>query len=140
EMATAAGRQPGKIRLQEGDEKWGLKHIEVRHGDEIRQAGFDSVEAFVAEIARNINQLWKPERTRQLVAIQSAGNSRMLFVELQPGVDSDGDFYTVKTAYTARRGGKKTWSLLWEARAQASVDSGNRPPFAESLQDAGGEV
>jgi hypothetical protein len=32
EMAQAAGRQAGKIRLQQGDSQSGLRHIEARHG------------------------------------------------------------------------------------------------------------
>lgn len=142
EMAKAAGRQAGKIRLQQGDESFGLVHIEQRHGAEIRGAGFQDVSAFVADIAQHIDQVWKPAATRQLVALHSAGKDRVMFVELQPGKDESGDFYTVKTAFPARPGytNKADWKLLWEARAQASGDSGNRPSFAEPPQDAGGEA
>ncbi len=142
EMAKAAGRQAGKIRLQQGDEAFGLTHIELRHGAEIRSAGFADVPAFVADIARHIDEVWKPAATRQLVALHSAGKDRVMFVELQPGKDESGDFYTVKTAFPARPGytNKADWKLLWEARAQASGDSGNRPSFAEPPQDAGGEA
>jgi len=140
EMAQAAGRQAGKIRLQQGNESWGLQHIEQRHGAEIRDAGFADVPAFVADIAQHIDQVWKPAATRQLVALHKVGNNRMMFVELQPGKDEAGDFYTVNTAFTSRKAEKKGWKLLWEARAQASGESGNRPSFAVSPPVAGGEV
>jgi len=139
-MAKAAGRQAGKIRLQQGNESWGLQHIEQRHGAEIRDAGFADVPAFVADIAQHIDQVWKPAATRQLVALHKVGNNRMMFVELQPGKDEAGDFYTVNTAFTSRKAEKKGWKLLWEARAQASGESGNRPSFAVSPPVAGGEV
>lgn len=142
DMAKAAGRQAGKIRLQQGNESWGLQHIEQRHGAEIRDAGFADVPAFVADIAQHIDQVWKPAATRQLVALHAAGKNRVMFVELQPGRDEGGDFYTVKTAFPARPGytKKEKWKLLWEARAQASGESGNRPSFAVSPPIAGGEV
>lgn len=140
DMARAAGRQAGKIRLQQGDDSWGLQHIEQRHGAEIRDAGFADVPAFVADIAQHIDQVWKPAATRQLVALHKVGNNRMMFVELQPGKDDAGDFYTVNTAFTSRKAEKKGWKLLWEARAQASGESGNRPSFAVSPPVAGGEV
>lgn len=140
DMAKAAGRQGGKIRLQQGNESWGLQHIEQRHGAEIRDAGFADVPAFVADIAQHIDQVWKPAATRQLVALHKVGNNRMMFVELQPGKDEAGDFYTVNTAFTSRKAEKKGWKLLWEARAQASGESGNRPSFAVSPPVAGGEV
>ena len=142
EMAQAAGRQAGKIRLQQGNESWGLQHVELRHGAEIRDAGFADVPAFVADIAQHIDQVWKPAATRQLVALHAAGKNRVMFVELQPGRDESGDFYTVKTAFPARPGytKKENWKLLWEARAQASGESGNRPSFAVSPPVAGGEV
>jgi hypothetical protein len=140
DMAKAAGRQAGKIRLQQGNESWGLQHIEQRHGAEIRDAGFADVPAFVADIAQHIDQVWKPAATRQLVALHKVGNNRMMFVELQPGKDEAGDFYTVNTAFTSRKAEKKGWKLLWEARAQASGESGNRPSFAVSPPIAGGEV
>ncbi|MFY9178645.1 MAG: hypothetical protein WAO12_02565 [Venatoribacter sp.] len=121
-MAKAAGRQAGKIRLQEGGEKFGRKHIELRRGEEIKQAGFDSIESFVREIASNIDQVWKPEKTRQLVAIQSTGNNRILFVELQPEENGGEDFYTVKTAYTSRQGGKHDDVVIVQSFADLPSD------------------
>ena len=143
ERTDALGDDPvvlDTIRLQQGNESWGLQHIELRHGAEIRDAGFADVPAFVADIAQHIDQVWKPAATRQLVALHKVGNNRMMFVELQPGKDEAGDFYTVNTAFTSRKAEKKGWKLLWEARAQASGESGNRPSFAVSPPVAGGEV
>jgi len=141
EMSKAMRRQAGKIRLQRGDSRFGLTHIEQRHGDEIRAAGFQSVEAFVADIAGSIAQVWQPGATSQLVALKMAGNDRIMYVQLQAGVDAGGDFYTVNTAFPARSGyvrNKKDWKKLWEGRAQPSQPAtSEQAPFAASPQEAG---
>ena len=50
---------PAPIRLSIGDRNNGLMHIEIRHGDQIRKAGFETVVAFVAYVARNYNSIKK---------------------------------------------------------------------------------
>jgi hypothetical protein len=132
-------RQPGRIRLQAGDDTFGLRHIEARHGDQIRADGFASVEAFVAEVARRIDQIWQPSASAQLVAVEQVGRDRVMFVRLQAA--QDGDYYTVQTAFPARRGfvEKKGWKLLWEGAGEmAPTTSGQSTPFAEPPVDAGG--
>lgn len=140
-MAKEMRRQAGKIRLQRGDERFGLAHIEQRHGAEIRSAGFQSVEAFVADIAGSIAQVWQPGATSQLVALKMSGNDRIMYVQLQAGTDGGVDFYTVNTAFPARSGyvrNKKDWKKLWEDRAQPSQPAtSEQAPFAASPQVAG---
>jgi hypothetical protein len=139
EMGRAMRRQPGRIRLQAGDDTFGLRHIEARHGDQIRADGFASVEAFVAEVARRIDQIWQPSASAQLVAVEQVGRDRVMFVRLQAA--QDGDYYTVQTAFPARRGfvEKKGWKLLWEGAGEmAPTTSGQSTPFAEPPVDAGG--
>ena len=50
---------PAPIRLSLGNKENGLIHIEARHGDQIRKAGFESVVAFVAYVAQNYNRIQK---------------------------------------------------------------------------------
>ena len=50
---------PAPIRLSLGDKNNGLIHIEIRHGEQIRNAGFESVVAFVAYVAQNYNSIKK---------------------------------------------------------------------------------
>lgn len=140
-MSKAMRRQAGKIRLQRGNDKFGLMHIEMRHGEEIRAAGFPSVEAFVADIAQGIGEVWQPDATSQLVAIKKSGNDRVMFVQLTAEKDSAGDFYTVRTAFPSRADyvrNKKKWKMLWEGRAQPSQPAtSGQAPFAVPPQDAG---
>lgn len=142
DMAKAMKRQAGKIRLERGDDSYGEQHIERRHGDDIRAMGFDNVAAFVADIAKNIDQIWKPETTAQLVAIHQVGNDRVMFVELRPARDGAGDYYTVRSAFPARQGfvKNKGWKMLWEGRAQPSTDSSSSAPFAEPSSDSTGKT
>lgn len=141
EMAQAMRRQAGKIRLQRGDDSFGERHIEIRHGDDIRRLGFNDVASFVADIARNINQVWQPGKTAQLVAIHELANDRVMFVELRGAQDEGGDYYTVRSAFPARKGfiKNKGWKLLWEdGRAQPSTNASSSAPFAEPAQDVAG--
>lgn len=140
EIADVIKRQAAPIRLQAGDAKFGLAHIEARHGDDIRAAGYPSVPAFVSEIASSIAEIWKPAGGSQLVAVRPAGNDRVMFIQLQPGRDDGGDFYTVNTAFPARAGfvRNKGWQKLWEGRAQPSTPaSSEQAPFAAPSRKAG---
>jgi hypothetical protein len=140
EMATAAGRQAGKIRLQQGDDSRGLRHIELRHGAQIRKAGYDSVEQFVAAAVKSPDFVWRPESTTQLAVIELIGKGKAVFIQLQPGTDAAGDYYAVNTAFPVSvtyAEKKKGWKLLWSREAVPAVASGELSPFAEADQKAG---
>lgn len=107
-MAKEMRRQAGKIRLQRGVQNgdgtgYGLVHIEERHGQEIRDAGFASIEDFVFGAVSDIESIWKPAATSQLVVIQATERGKVVFIQLQAGKDEAGDFYTVKTAFPSSR-------------------------------------
>ena len=58
EITEDTGLTAAPIKLSEGvaDEMgngYGLRHIEARHGDQIRKAGFSSVEEFIEQVAKN---------------------------------------------------------------------------------------
>ncbi|MBR6842073.1 MAG: hypothetical protein IKM77_07240 [Prevotella sp.] len=59
-MESESGLADVPIKLSEGiitnpvtKEEYGLVHIEARHGDQIRNAGFSTVVDFVEEVAKN---------------------------------------------------------------------------------------
>lgn len=136
-QAKAMRRQAGKIRLEQGNSNYGLQHIEERHGAQIRSIGFASVESFVADAVRHVDAIWKPAKTTQLVMLQSIERGKAVFIELKPA--SDGDYYTVNTAFPVSDGyaeNKKGWSLLWGGASVPAVASGANP-LAGAAPDAG---
>jgi len=140
EMSKAMRRQAGKIRLQRGDESFGLQHIEQRHGKEIREAGFASVEEFVSGAVSDIEAIWKPAATSQLVVIQSTERGKVVFIQLQAGRDEAGDFYTVKTAFPSSRSyaeKRKGWKELWSRVPVPAADAGTSASSAEPGNEAG---
>jgi hypothetical protein len=140
EMAKTMRRQDGKIRLQSGNEKFGLRHIEARHGEQIKSMGFSSTEEFIYDAIKNINSIWKPEKTSKIVAIESIEKGKAVFIQLKPS--DTGDFYTINTAFPVKENfaeSKKGWELLWGGVPVPSVASGANS-FAVSQPNAGVEV
>lgn len=143
EMGKAMRRQPGKIRLQRGDASFGLEHIENRHGDEIRAAGFGSIQEFVAGAVSDIESVWRPSATSQLVVIQATERGKVVFIQLQVGRDEAGDFYTVNTAFPASRTyaeKRKAWEKLWSRVPVPAVDAGTSTSSAVPADEAGGQA
>lgn len=58
EIGDAIGRQSAPIRLLEGGEKAGLKHIEQRHGDQARSLGYADAREMVEDITRNFDAIY----------------------------------------------------------------------------------
>ena len=50
---------PAPIRIAEGNDKYGLCHIEMRHGDQIRDNGFASTLHFVEYVSQNFTEYVK---------------------------------------------------------------------------------
>ena len=144
EQAEIMGRQPGPIRLQQGAQNadgtgWGLEHIEANHGEQIRNLGFSDAQSFVHEIINNVESVWKPEHSTQLVLAQSTVRSRVVFIELKPGSDANGDFYTVDTAFpTAKRyldkKSMKGWTRLWSKVPVLADNADSSSSFARFAQ------
>jgi|GEM_PF-2322240 len=138
DVAQKAKRQAGEIRLQQGNAEFGLIHIEQRHGDQIRAAGFESVPEFLAHALNHIDSIWQPNKTSQLVAIQVENGRSAVFVQLKPS--EDGDFYTINTAFPAGKDyaeKRKGWKELWSRVPVPAEASGAPSHFAEPAQDAG---
>lgn len=145
DMANAMRRQAGKIRLERGNDDYGLRHIELRHGADIKGIGFDSVAAFVAEAVQHVHAIWKPSKTSQLVVVEAEEHGKVVFIELKP--TGDGEFYTVNSAfpvpvrYVEKKKRKEGWVKLWDRMAlQSSAPavqslSAGQPPI-----EAGGSA
>lgn len=158
EQARVMRRQAGKIRLERG---WhdasthkgsGLVHVEARHGKQIRDLGYASVEKFISDAVHQINEVWKPDATAQMVAIVNDRHGRAIFVELQPARDEAGDYYTIRSAFPVSQGyaeqkeKSEGWALLWpkspvlEAAPGSQTDSvGNSRKSGESAPMAIGQ-
>ena len=72
---------PAPIRLSIGDRNNGLIHIEIRHGDQIRKAGFKTVVAFVAYVARNYNSI---KATR--IKARTKEKTKLIWFNLQTSI------------------------------------------------------
>lgn len=131
EIGEIIRRESAPVRLRAGNDNFGKKHIEKRHGKEIRDAGYASVEDFVREVGSNFNAIYKG-RGRGLALVEKSGKSKLLYVELEPA--QDGSFYDVKSAMVVRRNFLKNKELLWE-RAQSS-QLNEEPPSAVTGQSS----
>ena len=111
EITEDTGLTAAPIKLSEGvaDKKgngYGLRHIEARHGDQIRKAGFSSVEEFVKYVARNYDKHnikigKKRANGVETYLIQAEDeHSNVLYVELS----KDGSYWNVNSGGIFRKG------------------------------------
>lgn len=111
EIREESGLTAAPIKLSEGyqDEKgkgYGLRHIEAGHGEEIRSAGFQSVEEFVSYVATNYDEdnirVGKQRRngnTTYLIQVTDT-HDNTLFIELS----RDGSYWNVNSGGVFRKG------------------------------------
>lgn len=95
---------PAPIMLSEGiitnpatNDGYGLVHIEARHGDQIRKAGYGSVVEFVEEVAKNYEVIKEGKNRNgvQTYLLQLTDkHNNTLMVELS----GDGTYYNINTA------------------------------------------
>ncbi len=113
----AIGRQEGPIRLPRGEADpetgagYGEAHIEARHGDEFRLAGYRDAADFVSQVSANYNQIYRG-RSGGLLLVRKNGLSDVAVVQLRPG--NTRDFYEVQTAAIYRNEFFKNKEKLWE--------------------------
>ena len=110
---------------------WGLRHIEAKHGEEIRLAGWPNVQAFVWELVNTFSEIRQGTDRSFLLIARNENGKLSGFMEFERG-DS---FYDVKTAFPAEKeyaAGKK---LLWERDAYAPSVSGEQNPFVGTSPD-----
>ncbi|PWB44642.1 MAG: hypothetical protein C3F19_00825 [Rhodocyclales bacterium] len=146
EQALAMRRQAGKIRLTRGEHNedgtgHGLAHIEANHGKQIRNAGFESVEAFVSHVATKFNEILQGSGRQLLVAVDGERQD-VMFVQLEP--DETGDFYRINTAFPASRDylekqQRKGMKLLWGGSEPASPVAGQQALYADNPEGDSGQ-
>lgn len=106
EISEEDGLTPAPIKLNEGENYigedgknhgYGLRHIEVGHGEQIRNAGFASVQDFVEEVARNFDTIREgnkiADKQTYLLEVSDEHNNT-LFIELS----KDGTYWNVNSA------------------------------------------
>jgi len=140
DQARVMKRQAGKIRLERGAHNqdgtgYGLVHIEAKHGKQIRNAGFQSIEEFIAHVASDFGEIWQATGRQLLVAYRD-DEQHMMYVQLEPARDESGDYYRVNTAfpvrqmdYPERHGFKEVWPAK-DGSEPASSATGQQPAFA----------
>ena len=104
EIGEETGLTPAPILLSEGmitnpdtNDGYGLVHIEARHGDQIRNAGYNSVVEFIEEVAKNYEVIreGKNRDGMQTYMLQLTDkHNNTLMVELS----GDGTYWNINTA------------------------------------------
>lgn len=119
------------IRLERGVHSMeggqGLRHIEANHGDEIRAAGYGSVQEFVWNLVNGYNEIWEGEGKSLLLLKNNGTDSRPAgFIELE----RNGSFYKVKNAYPVDRSypTAATRKQLWKSAPPSSIATGEQSP------------
>lgn len=141
-QAEAMGLRPAPIRLSEGEsDKYGLKHIEYRHGEQIRNAGYKSVVEFVEDIANNFDEIHKGVvsnrngKSVQGFYLSKTTSHGVIGIELEPS--EGGDFYTVNNGGIFRQSYLKKKETLWSAPyAQTPPQGATLSSDAESVHAA----
>ena len=128
EIREDSGLTPAPIKLSLGNSKYGLTHIEKRHGDQIRSAGFTSAEEFVEFVCKNYKRIQQGENSlgeqngTYLLQIEDDHNNT-LYVELS----SDGTYWGVNSGGVFRKGyggnKREVWSAPEVQSEQSVADS-----------------
>lgn len=128
EIKAETGLTPAPIKLSLGNSKYGLIHLERRHGEQIRNAGFKSVEEFVEYVCKNYKRIKQGENSvgeengTYLLQIEDAHNNT-LYIELS----TDGRYWGVNSGGVFRKGygnnKKEVWSASEEQNKQSVADS-----------------
>ena len=105
-IEAESGLKAAPIRLSVGENRkdndgtnhgYGLLHIEAGHGEQIRNAGFESVEEFVENVARNYETIKEGNRygdkPTYLLEVKD-GHNNTLFIQLS----NDGSYWNVNSA------------------------------------------
>lgn len=73
---------PAPIRIAEGDDKYGLLHMELRHGPQIRDNGFSSTIEFVEFVARHFDVIRQGNSDSCILEVTGGRHNDTLFVRL----------------------------------------------------------
>ena len=135
---------PAPIRLSIGDRNNGLMHIEIRHGGQIRKAGFKTVVAFVAYVAQNYNSIKKGntykssdkgENQTYLVQLADEHNNT-LWVQLS----RDDTYWNVNSAGVLSKRYGRNKENIWSAselQNEEPASSNTSQPATNADKEAG---
>ena len=73
---------PAPIRIAEGNDKYGLHHIELRHGDQIRSNGFSTIVEFVEYVSLHFDTIRQGNSDSCLLEVSGGRHNETLFVRL----------------------------------------------------------
>ncbi|WP_165079240.1 MULTISPECIES: PLxRFG domain-containing protein [unclassified Desulfovibrio] len=106
---------------------FGLAHIEDVHGDDIREAGYPGVQAFVWDMVNGFDEIWEGSGKSMTLVRHGSKGKQAGFVELE----KNGEFYEIKSAFPVDTGYPEggTKKLLWKRHSLASTATDERNPF-----------
>ena len=119
----------------EGDKNFGKYHIHLKHGKQIKEAGYSSIEEFVELVAKNYNQIRKgsrPDRDTYLLEVHEKHNNT-LFVELS----KDGSYWNVNSAGIFREAYSRNKEIIWSASEVQNQQPGTVDENLRSAQITG---
>jgi hypothetical protein len=90
------------VRLQEGNVRWGLRHIELAHAPEITRLKLDAI-AFISEIVKPGSPIYCEFESFKSSQRTQAVNLRIVTAILEYKVTREGTFYTIITAYSRKQ-------------------------------------
>ena len=70
------------IRIAEGNERYGLLHMEQRHGEQIRDNGFSTALEFVEYVTINFDRIRQGNNDTCLLEVTVGNHNETLFVRL----------------------------------------------------------
>jgi len=135
---------PAPIRLSIGDRSNGLMHIEIRHGDQIRNAGFRTVVDFVGYVAQNYNVIKRgnayknmKNEDNQTYLVQLADeHNNTLWVQLS----RDDSYWNVNSAGVLSKRYGKNKENIWSAselQNEEPASSDTSQPATNADKEAG---
>ncbi|KWT82806.1 hypothetical protein [Candidatus Magnetominusculus xianensis] len=115
EVGKAIGRQSAPIRLEEGDNKYGKRHIDKADNgkrlDRIKQERYTGSDDFIHDIANNYTQI-RQDYGNKLMLVKNNSIDKVCVIELVH--HDDGDFYRVITGGIFKPKYIGKFALLWD--------------------------
>lgn len=108
---------PAPIRIAEGNERYGLLHIESRHGNQIIDNGFPTVIDFIEYVAKNFDCIKQGNTNSCLLEVTGGKHNETLFIRL---FQSEGYWKVISGGVFNLRYSKK--------KKEIYSGSDNRPP------------
>lgn len=141
ELGAETGLPPAPIMLSEGiitnpktNDGYGLVHIEARHGEQIRNAGYSSVLDFIEEVAKHYEVIkeGKNRDGNQTYMLQLTDkHNNTLMVEMS----ADGNYWNINTAGIFKTSYGKNRKEVYNRHTTAKQPAGTVGVSQDSEQD-----